>query len=81
MWLKRLNTLLNKTINKNSVKVPKVVKPTKNKTLYKALGTSVINNLQRYSHHAKLIYNNILGADGEVVNSMMCCPPDSWKHA
>ena len=32
-WLKRLNTQLNKPTNQNTLKVPKVVKPTNKKTL------------------------------------------------
>ena len=32
-WLKRFNTQLNKSTDQNSIEVPKVVKPTKNKTL------------------------------------------------
>ena len=45
-WLKRLDTQLNEPINQNSIKVPKVVKPTNKKTLlYKTLGIIVINSL------------------------------------
>ena len=40
LWLKRLDTQLNKPTNQNSTKVPKDVKP-KNKN-NKTLGTSVI---------------------------------------
>ena len=43
-WLKRLDTQLDKSINQNSSKVPKVVEPTNKKTYYKTLGTSVINS-------------------------------------
>ena len=32
-WLKRLDTQLNKTTNKNPLKVPEVIKPTIKKTL------------------------------------------------
>ena len=34
-WLKHLEILLNEPTNQNSVKVPKVVKPTNNKTIIK----------------------------------------------
>ena len=37
-WLKRLNTRLNESINQNSLKVTKVVKPMKKKTLLKYFG-------------------------------------------
>ena len=40
-WLKRLDSQLHELTNKNSIEVPKVVKPTNKKTL----GTSVINSL------------------------------------
>ena len=43
-WLKRLDTQLNESTNQNSLKVPKVEKPTNKKTLLKTLGTSVINS-------------------------------------
>ena len=33
LWLKHLVTQLNKPTNQNSIKVPKVVKPTNEKTL------------------------------------------------
>ena len=33
IWLKRLDTQLNKPSNQNSVKFPKVIKPTNKKTL------------------------------------------------
>ena len=32
LWLKRLDTKLSKPTNQNSIKVPKVVKPTNKKT-------------------------------------------------
>ena len=41
LWLKRLDTQLNKPTNQNLLKVPKVVRSTNKKTL----GTSVINSL------------------------------------
>ena len=40
-WLKRLDTQLNKSSNRNALKL---VKPKNKKTLLKTLGTSVINN-------------------------------------
>ena len=40
----RLNTHLNESPYQNSIKFPKVVKPTNKKTLLKNLGTSVINS-------------------------------------
>ena len=43
-WLERLETQLNESTNQNSLKVPRVVKPTNKKTLLKKLGTSVINS-------------------------------------
>ncbi len=44
-WLKSLGTWkLNKPNNQNSIKVPKVGKPTIKKRYYKTLGTSVINS-------------------------------------
>ena len=43
-WLKRSNTQLNKPTNQNSVKVPKVVRPTNKKRYCKTLGTIVINS-------------------------------------
>ncbi len=43
-WLKRLDTKLNKQININSIKVPKFVKQTNNKTLLNNMGTSVMNS-------------------------------------
>ncbi len=39
LWLKRLDNEINEPKNQNSKKLPKVVKPTNNKTF----GTSVIN--------------------------------------
>ncbi len=43
--LKRLDTHFNEPTNQNSLKVPKMVKPTNIiKLYYKTLGTSVINN-------------------------------------
>ena len=42
--MKRVDTQRNEPINQNSLKVPKVVKPTKKKRNYKTLGTSVINS-------------------------------------
>ena len=44
LWLKRLYTQLNEPTNKYTLKVPKVVKPTNKKTLFKTLVTSVINS-------------------------------------
>ena len=43
-WLKRLDTQINEPTNQNSIKVPKIVKPTNKKNYYKTLGTSVIND-------------------------------------
>ena len=43
--LKRLDTKQNEPTNQNSLKVPKVVKPNNKKTIFKTLGTSVINRL------------------------------------
>ena len=43
-WLKRLDNQPNKPTNLNSIKIAKVVKPMNNKTLFKTLGTSVINS-------------------------------------
>ena len=43
-WLKHLDTQLNESTNQNSLKVPKVVKPTNKKMLLKTLGTSVMNS-------------------------------------
>ncbi len=40
--LKRLDTQLNEPTNQNSIKVPKVVKPTNKKILLETLGTSVV---------------------------------------
>ena len=41
-WLKHLDTKFIEPTNKNSIKVPKLVKPTNKKTSYKTLATSVI---------------------------------------
>ena len=43
LWLKRLYTQLNKATNKNSIKVPKVVKPTHKKTLNTSLIISLMS--------------------------------------
>jgi len=45
-WLKCLDTQLNESTNQNGIKVPKVVKQTNRKTLFKTflLGTSFIIN-------------------------------------
>ena len=40
---RHLAYLLNQSNNKNSINVPRVVKPTNRKTLFETLGTSVIN--------------------------------------
>ena len=42
-WLKRKHTQLNEPTNQNSIKVPKVVKPSNKKRLNKTFWTSVIN--------------------------------------
>ena len=39
MWLRRLDTQLDKPTNENSIKDPKVVEPTNRKRYYKPLGT------------------------------------------
>ena len=38
LWLKHLDTQLNEPTNQNSLKIPKVIKPTSNKTLFKNFG-------------------------------------------
>ena len=43
-WLNRLDTQLNESTNQNSLKVPKVVKLTNNKTSLKILGTNAIKS-------------------------------------
>ena len=43
-WLNRLDTQLNESTNQNSLKVPKVVELTNNKTSLKILGTNAINS-------------------------------------
>ena len=45
-WQKRLDTQLNESTNQNSLRVPKVVKPTNKKRYYKTLETSVIDSLK-----------------------------------
>ena len=41
-WLNRLETYLNESTNQNSIKVPKVVKPTNKNKSHKTLGTSIL---------------------------------------
>ena len=43
-WLKRLNNYLDESTNQNSLKSPKIVKPTNKKRYYETLWTSVINS-------------------------------------
>ena len=43
-WLKRKHTQLNEPTNQNSIKVPKVFKPSNKKRLNKTFWTSVINS-------------------------------------
>ena len=53
---KWLDTLMNESTNKNSIKVPTVVKPTKKKRYYKTLGTSGINSSMSPSSLSKCNY-------------------------
>ena len=50
LWLKRLHTQLNESMNQDLIKVPKVVKTQQiRKHYYKTLGTSAINSPMSHS--------------------------------
>ena len=58
VWLKRLGTELNEPTNLNFHKIPKVVKPTNNKTLLKYFWDYVISRPLSSSFLISIFYKN-----------------------